>query len=113
MGRLVWLSAGVVLGYVALRRIGVVRATPGDIAGQAAGKVAGIAGEQAERSARSALAAARDFVAEVRGHAAEREAELRAALTSDVTDPDTGAYAGSGMDRDAARGLLEHPHSRS
>lgn len=105
MRRLVWLFLGIGLGYWLLRRLGVVTATPSGIAGQAAGKAASLAGAGAERGARSAVESVRGFADEVRALAAEREAELRAALTADVTDPDSAARA------DAARHLLEHPQS--
>jgi hypothetical protein len=103
--RLVWLLVGIGLGYWLLRRLGVVTASPSTIAGRAAGRAAALAGSGAERGARGAVAAVRDFAGEVRSLAAEREAELRAALTADVTDPDSAARA------DAARHLLERPHS--
>ncbi|MGF1664539.1 MAG: hypothetical protein ACFCVG_19105 [Kineosporiaceae bacterium] len=103
--RLVWLLLGLGLGYWLLRRLGLVSASPSAIAGRAAGRAASLAGSGAERSARSAVDAVRGFAGEVRSHAAEREAELRAALAADVTDPESAARA------EAARHLLEHPNS--
>lgn len=93
IGRLVWVGVGAAAGFLALRRLGMVSQPPGEIAGKAAGavggRVASLAGAGLEQGARRALTAARDFAAEVRVLAAEREAQLRAAMAAD-TDDDAG-----------------------
>ena len=79
-GRLFWLLVGGVVGYLVLRRLGVVRTSPQELATRAARQVGVRAGDGLTTSAGNAVAAARAFGAEVRVHAGEREAELRAAV---------------------------------
>jgi len=79
-GRLFWLLIGSGLAFYLLRRLGVVRSSASDLATQAARQVGVAAGEGVSARAGNAVAAARNFGAEVRAHASEREAELRAAV---------------------------------
>jgi hypothetical protein len=103
--RLFWLALGVVGGYLLLRRLGVVSAGPSELAGRAATRAAGLAGDRAQQGVRSVIGTVREFADDVRANAAAREAELRDALTADVTDPESAARA------EEARLMLEHPHS--
>lgn len=87
IGRLLWLGAGAAAGYWALRRIGAA-GSPSDVAAKAANAAGSAASAQVERRARGMLGQVQEFMTEVREYAAEREAELRAALAEDVVTYD-------------------------
>lgn len=77
MRRLFWLVLGVTVGILVVRRVEKItrKATPAGI-GESLG---------------GAAEAVRDLADAVREGMAAREQELRAALTSDVSDPNSGA----------------------
>ncbi len=86
MRRLSWILVGVALAVVVLRRLGVMTSSPTEVATGAVRQIGARAGDGVTARVGEAIAAVRDFGAEVRSSAAEREVELRAAVVGD--DPD-------------------------